>query len=300
MHRFTRLLREAMPAGCELRLSIQTNGVLLDEAFCELFLAEGIKVGISLDGGRMPTTATAATSAGAAATRPWSGRCGSSTSPGTGRSSQDSCARSTPRTTRSGTEALLALDPPAIDFLSPRHVGRPARPPRLPAGGPATPYADWLLAIHERWRSEAAPVRVRTFDAIGRLAAGGGSLTESLGLDDTDLLVIETDGAIEQAGLAEDRLRRRSRHRPNVSGPRLDEAGAHPGVSPGRAARRRQLAPRAGACPVVDVCGGGLYAHRYRPAAVRQPFGLLRRPVPAGRRGPAPATGRGSPLVTHT
>ena len=43
-------LHRALDGVCALDLRIHTNGVLLDEAFCELFLEQQIKVGISLDG----------------------------------------------------------------------------------------------------------------------------------------------------------------------------------------------------------------------------------------------------------
>src|SRR5204862_227337 len=73
------------------------------------------------------------------------------------------------------------------------------------------------------------PVPIRTFDAIGRLATGAGSLTESLGLDDTDLAVVETDGTIEQA----DSLKTAYDGAPatgfNVRDHSFDEALAHAG-----------------------------------------------------------------------
>src|SRR5450432_853139 len=43
-------LRSALAGTCDLELRIHTNGVLLDEKFCELFAEHGIKVGISIDG----------------------------------------------------------------------------------------------------------------------------------------------------------------------------------------------------------------------------------------------------------
>ena len=45
-----RALRAAIEPACPLDLRIHTNGVRLDEQLCELFLAERVRVGISLDG----------------------------------------------------------------------------------------------------------------------------------------------------------------------------------------------------------------------------------------------------------
>ena len=47
-----RCLRRAIEPVCRLDLRIHTNGVRLDQELCELFLAERVLVGISLDGDR--------------------------------------------------------------------------------------------------------------------------------------------------------------------------------------------------------------------------------------------------------
>jgi uncharacterized protein len=44
--------QSALCGFCRLDLRIHTNGVLLDEKFCELFVELGIKVGVSIDGDR--------------------------------------------------------------------------------------------------------------------------------------------------------------------------------------------------------------------------------------------------------
>ena len=54
---------------------------------------------------------------------------------------------------------------------------------------------------------------IRTFDAIIALERGQASLTEALGLEPSDLAVIETDGSYEQVDLAESRVLRRACHR---------------------------------------------------------------------------------------
>ncbi len=45
-------LRSALDGKCRLDLRIHTNGVLLDEEFCEFFAEHDIKIGISIDGDR--------------------------------------------------------------------------------------------------------------------------------------------------------------------------------------------------------------------------------------------------------
>src|SRR5690606_7931482 len=47
-------------------------------------------------------------------------------------------------------EALLEFDPPMIDFLLP-HGNWSTPPPARDPDSPATPYADWLIPIFDRW-----------------------------------------------------------------------------------------------------------------------------------------------------
>ncbi|MEU1039632.1 FxsB family cyclophane-forming radical SAM/SPASM peptide maturase [Streptomyces sp. NPDC005551] len=256
-------LRAALRGVCDLDLRIHTNGVTLDEQFCELFAEFGIKVGISLDGDRAANDLHRVYR--------------------DGRSSHDKVLRAvallgSPRYRHlfagllctidvrndpaAVYDALAALDPPRVDFLLPHATWD--EPPLRPSGDPtATPYADWLLRVYDRWDANGRPMDVRIFDSVLRTLRGGSSLTESLGLGPADLAVIETDGTFEQA----DSLKTAYDGAPvtgmDVMANSLDEVAAHPGI----AARQQGLDGLCGtcrACPVVESCGGGLYAHRYR------------------------------------
>ncbi|MDP4152891.1 MAG: SPASM domain-containing protein [Bacillota bacterium] len=47
---FTKYAAEKLPAGCEIKYSIQTNGLLLDSSFCDFFKKNQFLLGLSLDG----------------------------------------------------------------------------------------------------------------------------------------------------------------------------------------------------------------------------------------------------------
>ncbi|WP_338898427.1 radical SAM/SPASM protein FxsB, inactivated metallohydrolase extension form [Streptomyces sp. TG1A-60] len=158
-------------------------------------------------------------------------------------------------------DALTSLDPPRIDYLLP-HSTWDSPPPGHGPGGPATPYADWLLKVFDRWEEQGRPMPVRTFESVLSTLRGGPSLTEALGLAPSDLAVIETDGTFEQA----DSLKTAYEGAPatgyDVFRHGFAEFAEHPGV------RARQLgiagvSDTCRRCPVVESCGGGLYAHRY-------------------------------------
>jgi uncharacterized protein len=257
-------LQDALRNICRLDLRIHTNGVLLDEQFCELFAEHGVLVGVSIDGDRAANDRH----------RRYAD----------GRSSYDKVIRAiellcTDRFQHlySGLlctidiandpvavyDSLVGLKPPRIDFLLPHATWDDPPPGRTPATDEQ--YAEWLIAIFDRWLAEGRPVGIRTFDSIISTLTGGESLTEALGLRPSALAVIETDGSYEQV----DSLKMAFDGAPatgmNVFGHSLDVVVQHPGIT----ARQQGLAGLCRTCqecPVVTSCGGGLYTHRYRAA----------------------------------
>ncbi|RKN19761.1 FxsB family radical SAM/SPASM domain protein [Micromonospora musae] len=252
-------LRAALTPGVVLDLRMQTNGVLLDEELCRLLVAYDVKVGVSLDGDRAANDRHRVFAHG-----------GSSHSQA--RRALALLRRPEFRSSYAGIlctvdvrndpdevySALLAEAPPRIDLLLPHATWD--RPPWRPPGV-ATPYADWLGRIHQRWVDDGRPVPIRLFDALTPGQPGGG--TEAVGLAPADLLVVETDGSWEQV----DSLKVAFHGAPDtgldVFSHPVDDAARHPGVAirqvglPGLCAECR-------ACPVVSRCGGGLYPHRWR------------------------------------
>lgn len=59
-------------------------------------------------------------------------------------------------------DALLDLDPPRIDFLLPHATWYET--PHPPDGSP-TAYADWILAVYDRWDGQGRPIPVRPCSA---------------------------------------------------------------------------------------------------------------------------------------
>jgi uncharacterized protein len=296
-------LRSALSGACQLDLRIHTNGVLLTPVLCELFAEHQVKVGVSIDGDRPANDRH----------RRYAD----------GRSSYDKviAAISLLRTGRfrplyagllctidvandplAVYQALMELAPPRIDFLLP-HATWDHPPPRRPGAG--AEYADWLIAIFDRWAADGCPVPIRTFDSIGSTLRGGENLTEALGLGPAGLVVIETDGSYEQADSLKAAYQGAPETGMDVLRHPLDAVAAHPGIL----ARQQGLAGLCQACrqcPVVTSCGGGLYTHRYRtgtgfanPSAYCAD--LLKLITHIGSRPPGPRPGGPGPRRTaHT
>jgi uncharacterized protein len=245
----------------QVEFQLQTNGIGLTALMCDLFAEYGVRVGVSLDGDvvandrhrRFPNGASShakVLSGLELLRRPEYRRAYGGLL----------CTVDIANDPIAVYEALRRESPPRVDFLLP-HGTWEAPPFGLPASG--TPYADWLLIIYRRWRSEGQPVPIRMFDSLRSLATGGPSRTEALGLDAVDLAVLETDGAWEQV----DSLKTAYAGAPatgfDVHRHSVDEVAGHLGIK-ARQGGIADLCATCQACPVVASCGGGLYAHRYR------------------------------------
>ncbi|MFJ2651357.1 radical SAM/SPASM protein FxsBH, inactivated beta-hydroxylase extension form [Streptomyces sp. NPDC087420] len=261
-------LTAALEGIAALDLRIHTNGLQLSPRYLDLFDEFDVRVGISLDGDRTANDRH----------RRYAD----------GRSSHPQvlkavallheeryrhldlgllCTIDAANDPLAVYDALAALDPPRIDFLLP-HATWDEPPPR-PDGSP-TAYADWLLAVFDRWQEQGRPMPVRLFESVLSTLGGGPSLTESLGLAPTDLVVVETDGTLEQVDSLKSAYDGAAATGFDVFSHTFDEVAGHPGV------RTRQLglagvSETCRQCPVVRSCGGGLYTHRYSSGAPSGP-----------------------------
>jgi uncharacterized protein len=265
------LLRTVEETGTRVDLSVQTNGLLLDDRFLDVFHRHRIRVGVSLDGDarthdrhrrrRDGTASSVYVTRALRILNQAENRALFSGLLGVVDLDADPLAY---------YEAMIAHEPAMIDLLLP-HGSWTQPPPRLAQRGESTPYADWLIAVFERWFD--APRRetgIRLFESIIKLWLGGQTGSESLGLAPIDLVTVETDGAIEQvdtlkvtgAGAAATGL--------HVLQAPFDAALRYPGIA-ARQLGIDALATECRRCDLVDVCGGGLYTHRYRDGTFTHP-----------------------------
>jgi len=254
-------VRAALPDTCRVEIGLQTNGVRLDAATVAMLRRHRIRVGVSVDGveadhdrhRRMPN----------------------------GRGSFAAVARAlellrqpenkavyagilctvAPETDPLACyEQLLKFEPPMIDFLLP-HANWD-EPPRRPAGT-ETPYAQWLSAVFDHWYAGSPSVRVRLFEDIMSLVLSGPSRSEQVGLSPSGVVVIESDGAIEQVDALKSAYEGACATGLDVRRDGFDAVLGDPGMV-ARQIGLRALSQTCLDCDVHQVCGGGHYAHRYR------------------------------------
>ncbi|MFA1548519.1 FxsB family cyclophane-forming radical SAM/SPASM peptide maturase [Actinomadura chokoriensis] len=255
--------RAAVPPSCDLEVSTQTNGVLLTDAMLAMLDEHDVGVSVSLDGDRAGHDRHRLRANGrgshADAMRGLNRLAGSHRRLYRGLLCTVDLDNDPIRT----YEALLETRPPRVDFLLP-HGTWTAPPPRRPVDGGGTPYAEWLIAVFDRWyRAPRKETGVRLFEEIINVLLGGQSRSENVGLSPVAMLVVDTDGTLQQVDSLKTSYSGAPETGLTVFDHRFEDALWHPGVV-ARQIGRAALPATCGTCAVRDVCGGGAYAHRYR------------------------------------
>jgi uncharacterized protein len=248
------------PADIRANITIQSNGLLFDDAFGRLLRDRGVTIGISLDGPPTVNDRYRVDHRG----RPSSSRLER-------RLRQISADYSdvfagllcvvNPDSDPAETLAYLeSFRPPTINFLLP--LDNHDRPPAGRSPSEPTAYGDWLCRAFDCWAASPVPTKVLLFNSIINLLGGRAALTESLGLVPADLVVIETNGDIEAVDSLKSTFEGAARLGLNVRDNDLDEAAAY------LAAKSRQmglaeLSAACRQCPILGVCGGGDLPTRY-------------------------------------
>lgn len=269
LDRIATTVRQACPTGTTVDLRLQTNGVLLDESWLQVLRAHRIKVGVSIDGGqeqhdrhRLRRDGGGSYSDTARALRLL-------------RAHRDLyagllCVVDLENDPVAVYESLLEFAPPVVDFMLP--LGNwVVPPPRRAPDDPRTPYADWLIAVFDRWydapRQETA---IRLFQEIIHLLLGGQSRSDQIGLSPVAYVVIDTDGSYQQADMLKSTAAGQPETGLTVFDHPVDAVLAHPEVR-ARQAGIAALAEDCQRCALVRVCGGGNYTHRYGAGGFRNP-----------------------------
>lgn len=248
-------LRSRVPARVDV--SAQTNGTLLSRAMLETLKSLDVRIGVSLDGDAEAT--------------------GRNRIYASGRNSFDDvadglrllgspdfrecysgilCTIDTRNDPVATYEALLEFSPPALDVLLP-HANWSSPPP-------GTGYADWLIRLFERWYS--APEQetsIRFFSELIQLVLGQRGGVEGLGLLPSTLVVVDTDGSIKQLDSLSSAYPGAADTGLHVSSSRFDDALDLP-TTVARQIGAEALSAQCRDCQVMEICGGGLYPHRYR------------------------------------
>lgn len=257
------VIRRHLTTDVDLNISIQTNGILLNDRIMQVMHAHRIKIGLSLDGTaehhdrhRKVANGSGSYFMAERAVQLLSTPANRELFAGL------LCTIDLENDPTEVYDALIGFTPPMLDFLLPH--GTWSSPPPGRDREKESPYGKWLSIVFDRWHSDVnGVIRIRLFEEIIRLLLGRGSRSDQVGLSPVAFLIVDTDGSLQQtdalkaayAGAPETGL--------NVFDHAVDEALAHPAVI-ARQLGLAALADECIRCKIVAVCGGGHYPHRYR------------------------------------
>jgi uncharacterized protein len=256
-------IRNACAPDIEARFNVQTNGILLEPSFLELFREHDVRVGVSLDGdeeGHDRHRRRADGHGSFQAVRAGLHRLCAEPYRHlfSGLLSTVELCNDPVRT----YEAMLEFQPPGINFLLPH--GNWDTPPPGRAPDESTPYGDWLVAVFDRWyRSAEKRTLVGLFDEIMRLLFGRPATGEAVGLSPVAIVVVETNGQIEQVDTLKSVYEGATGTTLHVSRDPFEAALLLPSIA-ARQIRDLALADECRECHLRRVCGAGHYSHRYR------------------------------------
>jgi len=252
--------RTALGDACELYLSMQTNGTLLDDEWIRVLRTQQVSVGLSLDGPAEVHDRFRVDHAGRGSHR--AARHGLELLRDGGVPFQVLSVIQLGASGLAVHRHLLGLGATRIHYLLPDFTHDTIEPVRRLFG--ATPCADFLLPIlDEWWASGSREVRIGLFWNMARVILGGDSELDMLGNQPYRYVFVETGGDIE--GL--DVLR--------VCGPSFATTGLNVlrddfvAIYDRSEVQRKlifegpTLPSPCRACPEAETCGGGYLPHRY-------------------------------------
>lgn len=254
-------VRERLADIPGLRLGLQTNGTLIDDAFVRVFQRHSIRAGLSVDGPPEGNDIYRVTRTGR----------------GTGRRVERALRilRENPevfggilsvvnvdRDPASTYRYLKRWNPGMIDFLLP-HATFETRPWTPENATYFRQMGTWMSALFDCWYDDrgVAP-RVRYFESIMRTLLGSKTLVESIGLGGRDLVVVETNGEVEAVDTLKACYPGASATGLSIRSSSFDDAQLAPQIM-ARAMGMAGLAKTCQECRMVSVCGGGYQPHRY-------------------------------------
>jgi len=241
---------------------IQSNGILIDKEWCDLFKEYKVNVGISLDGVKSVNDQYRVDHKG--------------------RGTYDSVIKGIKIVQENNLglgmltvinidanpvelyEHLKLLKIDNVDFLLPdyTHDNLPSGITETSYTRESTPYADWLISIFEIWFTDKDKLDIRLFKYCVCLLLGGKISFDYLGTSNNNVLVIETDGGIEPVDSLKICGDGFTKMNANVSTHEFSEALSAP-LSKMYHLSKKKIHKQCTVCPLKEICGGGFLPHRY-------------------------------------
>ncbi|MBL7729402.1 MAG: radical SAM protein [Dinghuibacter sp.] len=256
------IFKEKAPS-VDFSFSIQTNGVSLGKEWYEWLQANGVRVGISIDGPERFHDAY----------RKFHN----------GRGSYHEVAEAVKLGAQNGLVGILSvlnIDIPVEEYyremktLEVKNLNLlfpDGHYDRLPhwfdkerfGADDYTPFADWLIGLFDLWKKDKERPIIKLFENILEILFGDEQVgNQAFGLSTNGVAVIETDGGIEVADSIRACYENITRNTINVHTHRVEDIFNNPLFEVYYHAHTL-VAKKCLNCPVYDFCGGGFLGNRY-------------------------------------
>lgn len=156
-----------------------------------------------------------------------------------------------------------SLEPPSVDFIY-----RDGNHSRLPTGKQSLQsreYGEWLARLLDIYLADTEPIKIRVLDDLIKLLLGGKGTKDGVGLTDYGVLIVDTDGTITKNDTLKSSFDRADRFANEWSVHRHDLAEVLNSIEFAEYhASQRPSSKICQACSELTVCGGGMALHRWR------------------------------------
>jgi uncharacterized protein len=256
------IIKETVP-NVEFSFTVQTNGVLLNQEWFDVFKSHEIRLGISLDGPKKYHDEYRVFH--------------------NGKGSYEDVVKGFKLAKKNGFVAILmVLNPelPAKDFYdeikkleveSLNLLFPDGHYDQLPFGidklrfgdEDYTPYADWLIELFQIWKKDIDRPAIRFFeDLVEMLLGGNHSGNQNFGKKQNGVVVIETNGNIEVVDSLRASFEGITRNNVNVHNNKIQDI-FEDDIFDIYYNSHEKVCEKCLNCPVYDICGGGFLGNRY-------------------------------------
>lgn len=256
-------LRDALPDECSI--SLQTNGILINQKILELCSNTRTTISVSLDGPQSIHDKNRI------------GHTGEGTYEKVLHGLNLLRAHSDSDFLFTGLLAVVdpdsnpteiynffkSLEPPSVDFIY--RDGNHSRLPYKKKSLQSTEYGQWIGKLLDVYLADPNPIKIRILDDLIKLMLGGKGTKDGVGLTNYGVLIVDTDGTITKNDTLKSSFDRADRFSSNWS------VHTHDLIEILRTnefaeyhASQRPTSKICQVCPELNICGGGMALHRWR------------------------------------
>ncbi|WP_281322204.1 radical SAM protein [Flavobacterium aestivum] len=122
--------------------------------------------------------------------------------------------------------------------------------------------AEWYIKVFDKWYNDEQKFRIRLFDMIIKEIIGEKNGIDSLGVGENHVLILETNGGLEAVDVLKSCGDSFTKNGININIHEIDEVSKSDLIdvyyNSGKYLPKKCLA-----CPVQEICGGGYLPHRF-------------------------------------